>query len=135
MIEVAARSSRSAGDVHYTGIDPFEARSTADGPGLSLKMAHRLMNGTGARIRLVPGDPLSALARTANSLGSTDLVVISHRQDPQSLAGAWFYLPRLLYPGSVVFAEQRVPGGGLALQVVSLGEIERLAAAATRRAA
>ena len=136
MIELAALGSSAASEVHYTGIDLFEARTAADGPGLSLKTAHRLMQATGARIQLVPGDPLSALARAANGLGPTDLVVISYCQDPEPLAHAWFYLPRLLHPGSVVYAERPLAAGGLAVQVVPAREIEQLAAgAASRRAA
>ena len=132
MIEVAALS-RPAAEIQYTGIDLFEARSAGDGPGLSLKSAHCLIKATGARIRLVPGDPLSALARVANTLGPTDLIVISHRQDPESLAGAWFYLPRLLHPGSVVFTEQEDPSGELVLRVITPVEIEELAGGAVGR--
>src|SRR5262245_32616775 len=47
----------------YTGIDLFEARQNGDGPGLSLKEAHKKLATTGFKTKLIPGDPYSALAR------------------------------------------------------------------------
>ena len=54
-------------------------------------------------MKLIPGDPLSALARTANSINRIDTVIIGHDVDAESLARAWFYLPRMLATGAVVF--------------------------------
>jgi hypothetical protein len=34
-----------------------------------------------------------------------DMVVISANQDPEAMAKAWFYVPRMLHPGSIVFQE------------------------------
>jgi hypothetical protein len=96
--------------VRLTGIDLFESRP-APQPGLSLKQAHSLLTATGARVRLVPGDPYSALAHAANSLPDTDLVVISADQDPNALQRAWFYLPRMLHDRSVVLVEQPAAEG------------------------
>ena len=135
MIEVA-RLHAPAVQISYTGIDLFEARSAADGPGVTLKLAHRLLKATGVRIQLLPGDPLSALSRAANDLAGTDLVVISSRLDALSLARAWFYVPRLLHDGSLVFVEHPHSGGGGAIyERLSRDEIDRLAAAATARRA
>ena len=136
MIEVAARGHvRSA--IEYTAVDLFEDRSACDGPGVTLKMAHRLLKATGARIQLVPGDPEAALSRVANSLGQVDLMVISRRLDSRRLAGAWFYVPRLLHRQSSVFLEQSTPGGGASIRLLQRDRIEELAivAAAPRRAA
>ena len=33
-------------DIHYTGVDLFEARTAADGPGISLREAHCLLKAT-----------------------------------------------------------------------------------------
>jgi len=65
--------------VSYVGVDLFEDRSTADAAAqrISLKAAHRLLCSSGARVRLLPGDPYSVLARAANHLGKADLVVVS----------------------------------------------------------
>jgi len=135
MIEVAAMSG-SADRVAYVGVDPFEARSLTDGPGLPLRMAHRLLANTGARIRLVPGDAFTALARAANDLRGIDLIVVSACQDADSLARAWYYLPRMLHEGSLVLAEENLPSGGTRFRQVSVVEIAGLAAdAAPRRAA
>src|ERR1700722_2539615 len=67
LIEVAAEAGPK--QVSYTGIDLFEMRSESDGPGVSLKLAHRELQATGARVRLVPGNARSALPQSANSLG------------------------------------------------------------------
>ena len=70
--------------VRFTGIDLFEMRP--DGAtGLPLKQAHRMLQVPGARTQLVPGDPFTALARSANSLQESDLMVIRADQ----LARRW----------------------------------------------
>jgi len=122
-------------DAVYTGIDLFEARQNGDGPGLSLKEAHKKLTATNIKIRLVPGDPYSALARSANGLGGQDLILISADQDRASLAKAWFYVPRMMHAGTVVWEEELVEGRRV-LRLVSLEEIEKRAASSrVRRAA
>ena len=123
-------------DVQYSGLDLFESRSAADGPGMSLKMAHRLLGQTGARIQLIPGDPYAGLAEWANRLGQIDLVIVSARLDPLSLDRAWFYVPRLLHDRTLLFQEQLLPGGGDSLRMVGPDEVRALATASVvRRAA
>ena len=135
MIEAAGRFHPQR-EIFYCGLDPFEARSAVDGPGVTLKMAHRLLSATGARIQLVPGDPCEGLTRTANRLGEVDIVVIASRLDPKRLGRAWFYVPRLLHEKSEVFLESILPGGRKSLRLLPRSEIEALAsAAADRRAA
>ena len=92
------------GEVRYTGVDLFEARDDAQ-TGLPLKSAYKLLRSTGAKVQLVPGDPFSALARTANSLTGTELLIISSDQDVQSLERAWFYVPRMITESSLTFIE------------------------------
>src|SRR3972149_208521 len=67
MIDAAARFNDPS-DIQYTGMDRFEDRAEADGPGLSLIAAHRILKPSGARVKLIPGDPLRSLARAANDL-------------------------------------------------------------------
>jgi hypothetical protein len=136
MIEVA-RLQFPASQVHYTGVDLFEGRSRSDRPGLSLKAAHRLLSQTGARVVLLPGDPFSALSRAANTLGGSQLVVISAGHAADSLRRAWFYLPRILAEDAPVLIERpRAPAGEMSFRVVSRKEIEkRSQAASLRRAA
>lgn len=122
-------------EIFYCGLDPFEGRSAIDGPGVTLKMAHRLLKTTGARIRLVPGAPCQTLARTANNLGQVDVVVLSSRLDPKQLAEAWFYIPRLLHEQSDVFLESIRPGPKTVVRQLSRAEIEVLAADGNRRRA
>lgn len=133
MIEAAA-FHHPVRDVHYTGIDLFEARRPEAGPGTSLKRAHRLLNATGARIQLVPGDLFTGLSRAANGLVGTDLVIISAGYDPECLAQAWYYLPRMLREGSRVLVEQpQGPEGRLVLCTVADDRIAALAAKSFNR--
>jgi predicted O-methyltransferase YrrM len=134
MIETATLHTPADG-VSFIGIDLFEARSAADGPGVPLKMVHRLLKRTGAAVQLIPGDAGEALARSANALGTVDLIVISARLDPQSLRRAWYYVPRLLHRGTQVFMENILPGGNTSMQLVSSHQINHLATATTMRRA
>ena len=103
MIELA---QRHAAEVRYAGIDLFEARPDAE-QGMSLKQAYKTLRATGAKVQLVPGDPFSSLARAANSLMGTQLLLISADQDEQSLERAWFYIPRILAPQPLVLIERK----------------------------
>lgn len=135
MLKLVRRLHGSEG-VCYTGIDLFE--SSPDGKAnLSLKTAHCLLQASGVRIRLVPGDPLAALARAANSIGPCDLIVVSANQHGESLDRAWFYVPRLLHAASQVFVGEPGEGGATGrFALVGHDEIGRRAqAAAPRRTA
>lgn len=135
MIEIARWVSPGE-TVHYVGVDLFEGRSSADGPGVSLKRAHQILSTTGARFRLVPGPAATILAQMANTLGRFDLVVVSARQNTPSLATAWYYLPRILHPTSEVLLEESLAGGEHKFRSITLSEIADLATAvAERRAA
>ena len=128
LIEVAGQHL-AASRIAYTGIDPFEARRAEDGPGLTLKQAHRLLRATGARIRLVPGDPLSVFSARANDLGVADLVLIGWPMDRGLLPRATYYLRRMLHEGSLVLLDQPTqPGTVKAVKALSLNRIESLAA-------
>jgi hypothetical protein len=106
MLELCAAGPETS----YTGIDLFEARGQGAAPGLSLKAAHTKLSATGVKVRLVPGDPFSALSRSANALAGQDLILISADQDRESLARAWFYVPRMMHPGTLVLLEEVVDG-------------------------
>ena len=87
--------------VTYTGIDPFESASAGQ-PRMKYKDAYKRLNFTGCSCKLVPGDPLSALTRVANTLTGTELLVIGSG-DEQSMRAAWRYVPRMLDAQSRVF--------------------------------
>jgi hypothetical protein len=53
-------------------------------------------------VRLVPGDPFSALARVANQLSNTHLLIIGADHESSSMDRAWRYIPRMLTPTTVV---------------------------------
>jgi hypothetical protein len=121
--------------IRYTSIDQFEDRAATAGSALPLREAHRLLKATGARIQLVPGTPLEALARTANALGKADLMVLSPWEGAQQLAAAWFYVPRMLHEHTVVLLETVAANGDASIRAVERAEIEALAGAKRRKAA
>jgi hypothetical protein len=104
-----------------------------------LKQAFGDLRGTGVTARLVPGDPHSALARTANSLSGTDLLILSADIDRDSLAQAWRFVPRMVHANTLVFQQIAGPGPGKhTWKQLAYGEVLRLAEqsrGALRRAA
>ena len=131
MIELAQRYHGP--DVRFTGVDMFEARDDMSS-GLPLKQAYTKLRATGAKVQLIPGDPFSALARTANGLTGTQLLLISADQDEQSLERAWFYVPRMLAEDAIVLVEQLGEGESAARHdLLSTDEIEALSGAGQQR--
>ncbi len=134
MIEVA---QRFAGDkkVWYTGIDLFEARPVAR-PAISLKEAYRVLRGTEAGIRLVPGTPARSLASAANAHPNTDLILIGPEVAETDLNGAWFYVPRMLHENSTILSERRAADGQVSFNSIPRTQIAEWAAReSVRRAA
>lgn len=129
----AAGKGLPAGTMVYTGIDLFEARSDR-ATGVSLKEAHRKLSASRAKVRLVPGDPHSALVRVANSLLGTELVLIAADQIGESLDRAWFYVPRLLAENASVLVEKAsAETGETMFQPMTRLEVEALALKARPR--
>ena len=122
-------------DIHYTGVDLFEARTAAEGPGISLREAHCLLKATGARIQLVPGVVGEALSRIANGVSQVDVLAIAGHITPEQLEQAWFYLPRMIHARTQVFQETLSVGGNTAMRLLEAHEVEQLTAQAERRAA
>jgi hypothetical protein len=128
--------------IRYTGIDLFDARPLP-APRLPLKQAFTALrkphSGLTLNVQLVPGDPASALARVANSLARTDLLVIHASQDQESLARAWAWIPRMLTSSSLVLVEGPAQTSGpSSWRKLTLPEVHQLAAQAganKRRAA
>src|SRR6185369_13478799 len=56
MIELAMQVKLDK-PVWYTAVDLFEMRPAEVLPGVALKLAHRDLQTTGAKVRLLPGDP------------------------------------------------------------------------------
>jgi hypothetical protein len=133
LIRFAKRYQADA-KVRYIGVDLFEDRATQPEPGVSLKSVYRLLRRTGAHVHLLPGDPGEALARSANSLPGNELVLIAADLNTDSLARAWFYLPRMLSPTALVYQAEEVEGKSQ-WRPIPLAEIERLAARGIRRRA
>ncbi len=113
-----ANQRADAGEIRYTGIDQFEGRDEPD-DSISLKTVHTALSAQGAKIRLVPGDAFSALARTANSLIGTDLIIIHVALDSDSMGRAWMYLPRMMHDETIIYFRQ---GAG---QTATYSQIDR----------
>ena len=117
-------AGRAAGEVTYVGLDRFEGRAVTDPPGVSLKQAHQRLASL-ARVRLVPGNADTSLARLCNQLGQFELVLISADNDERHLERAWFFLQRLLTPQTTVLVE---PTARAAWTPLSRARIDELAA-------
>ena len=85
--------------IQYCGIDQFDARAT---DGLPLKGAHQILSKTGAKVRLVPGDIMSALGRTANILTNTDLLIFDASNEQADIEKAFHFLPRMLHEKTAI---------------------------------
>jgi len=117
--------------VQFVGIDRFESRSPADGPGVTLRDAHRRLTPLG-RVQLVPGGADSALARVGNHVGVFDLVLVSADEPAGQMERTWFFLRRLLRPDSVLMVE---PAPGAAWETMATERLEELAARPLKRRA
>jgi hypothetical protein len=132
MIEVAKLASPGQ-EVHYVGFDPFEGRSEADGPGLTLKATYQLLRRDGVRVQLIPGEPADSLIQVANSLGKVDLLIVPAALEAAAFARMWFFVPRMLHERSLVFVEQPLADGQMLLETKPRYEIDVLALMGVRR--
>jgi hypothetical protein len=117
--------------LRYTGIDLFESRPQGQ-PVLSLKQAYSELRRDRIEVKLVPGDPASALHRTANTLTGTDLLIIAATLDANDLARAWTWMPRMLHAGTIVFQEVRDAAGATTWQRLSIVDIQQRAKPAAK---
>jgi len=124
-------AGRAAGEVTYVGLDRFEGRAVTDPPGVSLKQAHQRLASLG-RVRLVPGNADTSLARLCNQLGQFDLVLVSADNDERHLERAWFFVQRLLTQETTVLVE---PSAGATWTPLPRARIDELAARAIVRRA
>ena len=131
LIELSARATGNAAEISYTGIDFYDARPPEQQP-LSLKSAYQILNATGVRLKLVPGDPGQSLIRTANTLLGTDMLLISSELEQSSLV--WYYIPRLLHNDSVVM-QQAGGHSDTTYRAVTVEQIECFANTCDRRKA
>ena len=97
LIRLAQRAR--AETILYCGIDLFEARE--ENP-LPLKTVHNHLVKTGAKVRLVPGDLMSAVARSANLLLETDFLLVDSSISTAELRSVYPFLPRMLHADSSI---------------------------------
>ena len=94
----------------YTGIDLFESRNE-DQPQVSLIEMHKRLKKTGAKIKLVPGDPESSTARVANSLCGTDLILLTLETELADLDRFWFFFPRMVHDETMMLVQSGKDSG------------------------
>lgn len=114
------------GELKYWGVDLFDARPASE-PKLALKTLYTDLKQFDAKTKLIPGDPFSALARTANSLSGIDLVLLDSHVDATSLSKAWTYLPRTMHEQTRVFREDLDKDKKLQFVELTKDEIQKLA--------
>jgi hypothetical protein len=131
---IAVASGTQPGEaIHYTGVDFFEDRP-ATSPGIGLRDAFRLLRQTRARVRLIPGDPFTALARCSNDLPPTDVLIVGADQDREALSRAWMFVPRMIHADSLIFVQEvDADGQPGRFERLTLPQVERLAAHPARR--
>jgi hypothetical protein len=133
LIKMAVGMHQGTAQVSYTAIDLFDARPQMQSP-LSVKQAHCFFASSGAKVQLVPGSMREGLARTANTLLGTDLVIFAEEAAPVSDSRLWFYLPRLLHSESrILQAHAGTEDTEPMFCKLSRAEIEQRVASHTRR--
>jgi hypothetical protein len=130
---LVARLASPGRQVEYIGFDPFEGRNAASV--MTLKAAYQLLRATGARVRLMPGNPAETLPQAANSLGKIDLLILPRELATEANSRFWYFVPRMLHERTVVFL-RNIEAEGRRFDILPGEEIARLASlGASRRAA
>jgi hypothetical protein len=111
LLAVALRNA-SGVQVRYTGIDLFEDRP-AGADRIGLKQAYQELRQQDVKVQLVPGDPFTALSRVSNNISGIDLVIVAGDQDPDSMAQAWMFLPRMIHDQTRIFHQSAATAGTL----------------------
>ncbi len=118
-------------DVHYCCIDPFEARTPVDGPGLSLRKAHRLISQFGVKSRLVPSAPAGAVRQLHLNrlIEKVDLAVIA-MPDVTWLPACLNSLGELIHQSAGIFygLPTAEGDGTFAFEKVDFSDLEYIAA-------
>lgn len=77
MLRLARKVSTNRDDLEYVCTDPFEGRTEEDGPGLSLRKAHKLLSKMGIRHRCIPAPAETGVALISRSVKNVDLLVLA----------------------------------------------------------
>jgi len=131
IIQMLLKYCGEKSDVHYCCIDPFEARTSADGPGLSLRKAHRLINKFGIQTRLIPLPPANAVRQLHlnRQIEKVDLAVIA-MPDVKWLPGCVTSLSALIHESAGIFFGVPTSNeeGGFLFERIDLADLEYIAA-------
>ena len=130
MLQMLIKYHGKASDVHYCGIDPFESRTPTDGPGLSLRKAHRLISRFGVTSRLIPATPSCAVRQLHldRLIEKVDLVIIA---TPNSswLSGSISALGELIHESAGIFLGTPIPESNMMYEFtkIDFSELEFIA--------
>ena len=130
MMQVLLNNCGKKSDISYCCIDPFEARTSADGPGLSLRKTHRLLGKFGVPLRLVPLTPSVAVRQLHLNrlIEKVDLVVIA-TPDTEWLSESMTALSELTHDSAGIFygVPTQGVGGMYAFEKMDLANLEYVA--------
>ena len=104
MLQMLLKYCGEKSDVHYCCIDPFESRTSTDGPGLSLRKTHRLISQFGIKSRLLPAMPESAVRQLHLNrlIEKVDLAIFA-TPDMSWLPGSITALGELIHESAGIF--------------------------------
>ena len=110
MMQMLLKYCGEKSDVHYCCVDPFESRTSADGPGLSLRKAHRFISRFGIKSRLIPSTPESAVRQLYLNrlIEKVDLVIIA-TPDLTWLPACMTSLSELIHESAGIFVGSPMP--------------------------
>jgi hypothetical protein len=126
------QKAEGVSQIRYAGVDPFES-AEAGVAHLPLKQAHRMLAELGVKAHLIPGEAASAIARVANMVLPSDLIIIDGSWETNDSVSQSIqnWLPRLCHDHSTIFACNK-QGEPLVQQTLPSSVMER---SSLRRAA
>ncbi|MCL2623297.1 MAG: hypothetical protein FWD31_06475 [Planctomycetaceae bacterium] len=131
MLQMLIKYCGEKSDVHYCCIDPFEARTPNDGPGLSLRKTHRFISQFGIKSRLIPGTPHSAVRQLHLNrlIVKVDLAIFA-MPDMQWLPPCMASLRELIHESAGIFVGIPIPesNGMYEFVKIDFSELEFMAA-------
>lgn len=110
LFDLCADKLTSEQRLRYYAVDMFDTRPQGV-PKFTLKQAHATIKHERVQVQLIPGDPLSAITRVANTVKDLDCIIISGDQNQTLVDEAWRYLPRMINTTTILFRETPLAKG------------------------
>ena len=130
MLQMMLQYRGDKSDLLYCCIDPFESRTPNDGPGLSLRKAHRLISRFGVTSRLIPATPACAVRQLHldRLIEKVDLVIIA-TPNTSWLSGGISALRELIHESAGIFFGKPIPESNMMYEFakIDFSELEFIA--------